>query len=146
PFRSGPWNIPAEILGPCYAYHVLLHECVHVSVDYLLGGFESHPDYRTYWTSHNNPLWVGECNRIAALMGLPANFQMKTYHRVDTDRTGSDGRPKRKQVYAAAGPDFERFPYGTPGATEFYLAKRLPFAWPGGEVNTGVAAAAGQTL
>src|SRR5262249_21231745 len=33
---STPWNIKHP--GRCYAYHVLLHECVHAAVNYLHGG------------------------------------------------------------------------------------------------------------
>jgi hypothetical protein len=127
----GPWGIPLEVLGPCYAYYTVVHECMHVSVEYLLGGFRSRPDRKSYWTSHNNPLWVGECNRIAGLMGVPADYRMKTYRRVATGEV-VNGKPVRKQVYGSDGPGFEGFPHCTPGASEFYRAGRLPFAWPGG--------------
>lgn len=61
--KKNPWGIPPEDLGERYAYDVLLHECIHVAVNYVLGG-EDGP------TSHNNPQWVGECNRIARLLGM----------------------------------------------------------------------------
>jgi hypothetical protein len=62
--KESPWGIPARYLGQCYAYEVLLHECMHVSVHYLLGG-EGNGE-----SSHNNPAWVAEVNRIAPLLGL----------------------------------------------------------------------------
>jgi hypothetical protein len=122
------WRIPQELLGHCYAYHVLLHECLHAGVNYLLGGIESHPDRKSYWTSHNNPLWVAEVNRVARLTGLDLTFQMKSYRRIDAEPS-KDGRKRRKLVYTTDGPDFERFPHDTPGAREFYLRGQLPFVW-----------------
>jgi hypothetical protein len=115
--RPDRWHIPVELLGPCFAYDVLLHECMHAHVEYNLGGWERlDGPQRSKWTGHNNPLWVGECNRIAGLLGLPAGFELKKYRRVD-------GKVK----YGCGGPDFERFPYTLPGREEFYRARRLPF-------------------
>lgn len=62
--KANPWGIPARYLGRCYAYDVLLHECMHVAVSYLLGGGADGE------TSHNNPTWVAEVNRIAPLLGF----------------------------------------------------------------------------
>ena len=58
-----PWGIAQKYLGACYAYEVLLHECIHVSVHYLLGG-------NTGESSHNSPQWISEVNRIAPMIGL----------------------------------------------------------------------------
>ena len=51
------------MLGACLAYDVLLHECIHVSVHFLLGGAIGP-------TSHNNPQWISEVNRIAPALGF----------------------------------------------------------------------------
>jgi len=63
--RADPWGIAADLLGPRYVLDVLIHECIHVSVNYRLGG-RSKGD-----SSHNNPEWIAEVNRIAPLIGLP---------------------------------------------------------------------------
>ena len=62
---ANPWGIAADLLGPRYALDTLIHECIHVSVHYRLGG-RSGGD-----SSHNNPEWISEVNRIAPLIGLP---------------------------------------------------------------------------
>jgi len=48
--KENPWNIDPELLGQCCAYETLLHECIHVSVNYLLGGSTgpTSPDVRTH--------------------------------------------------------------------------------------------------
>lgn len=61
--KPDPWNIDPELLGPRYALDVLIHESIHVSVEYRLGG--AHGE-----SSHNNPEWISEINRIAPLIGL----------------------------------------------------------------------------
>ena len=61
--RDEPWDIPATWLGDRFAFDVLVHECIHVSIDYRLGG-HSGP------TSHNSPEWVAEVNRLAPLLGF----------------------------------------------------------------------------
>lgn len=62
--KDDPWGIAPDILGTRYAFDVLIHECMHVSVKYRLGG-PSAGD-----SSHNNPEWIAEVNRIAPLIGL----------------------------------------------------------------------------
>jgi hypothetical protein len=62
--KPDPWGIAPDLLGDRYALDVLMHECIHVSVHYRLGG-PSAGD-----SSHNNPEWISEINRIAPLIGL----------------------------------------------------------------------------
>jgi hypothetical protein len=62
--KEDPWRIPQEILGSRYAFDVLIHEAIHISVNYLLGGAADGE------SSHNNPAWIAEVNRIAPLVGL----------------------------------------------------------------------------
>lgn len=61
-----PWGIPSDLLGPRYALDVLTHEAIHVSVRYRLGWTRP----ASWVTSHDNPAWVAEVNRIAPLIGL----------------------------------------------------------------------------
>jgi hypothetical protein len=111
------WRIPVELLGWCYAFDVLLHECVHVQINYNLGGWERlKGPQRSKWSTHNNPVWIGECNRIAELLGYPACYSMKAYRRIE-------GRLK----YSCVGPDFEYFPHSLPGREDFYRRQQLPF-------------------
>jgi hypothetical protein len=131
--RSPPWGIPLKRLGFCFAFDTLLHECIHASVEYLLGGWQRLPGARSYWTSHNNPLWVAELNRIAPMLGYQGDrFTMLTPKRVPIPGTvGPRGKPKTKTVRGQDGgaPPFERFPYGLPGREKFHLARVLPFPW-----------------
>jgi hypothetical protein len=120
------WGISVNLLGYCYAYDVLLHECIHAHVSYNLGGWErlTGPQ-RSKWTCHNNPLWVAECNRIALLLGATACYTMKRYRRVQ-------GQVR----YGCDGPDFERFPHSLPGREAFYRARQLPFHQDRGVVHS----------
>jgi hypothetical protein len=62
--RMKAWHVPIGEPAPRHALDVLLHECIHVSVDYRLGG-------RTGGTSsHDNPEWIAEVNRLAPLLGF----------------------------------------------------------------------------
>jgi hypothetical protein len=132
--QSSRWNVPLDLLGPCYAYDVLLHECVHAHVDYNLSGWErlTGPQ-RSKWTCHNNPLWVAECNRIAELLGAEPCYSMKRYHRVE-------GRVQ----YGCDGPDFERFPHTVAGREEFYRSRVLPFGQADDVVQSFTQRAAGK--
>jgi len=84
--KTSNWSIPAAWLGPVYAFDVLLHECMHVAVMCLHGrGHDSAsggdggsprcpcgPSWKS-GTSHNNPHWLAEVNRLAPLLGLPSS-------------------------------------------------------------------------
>lgn len=130
---STVFGYAAALFGWCFAYDVLLHECVHVSEGYLLGGYERLLGVRSYWTCHNNPLWVAELNRIAPLLGYRGDpFTMKLPKRVPVPgEFGKRGKPKTKTVLAQDGdaPDLEHFPHNLPGRDRFYLARQLPFPW-----------------
>jgi hypothetical protein len=139
--RRTPWNVSADLLGWCYAYQTLLHECIHAGVNYLLGGYQHLPECRPWWTSHNNPLWVAEVNRIAGLMGLDITFSMKTYQRVPSGPPDGKGRVPTTVKYLSDGPAFERFPYELPGAEDFCRRGELPFTWAGRPAAPASAAA-----
>jgi hypothetical protein len=130
--REPPWDIPLAHLGYPFAFDVLLHECIHASVNYLLGGWEKLLDRRSYWSSHNNPLWVAEVNRIAPMLGYRGDaFTMNLPARVQTGETTKTGKPVTRTVRQQAGnaPCFEHFPHSLPGRNDFYVTKELPFAW-----------------
>lgn len=61
--KENPWGIPPERLGQSLAFDTLLHECIHVHIEYNLGG-------STGSTSHNCPRWVRQINRLAPLLGF----------------------------------------------------------------------------
>jgi hypothetical protein len=64
--RPDPWGTPPAWLGWRYAYDVLIHECTHIHINYVLGGRGAGT------SSHDCEAWVDECNRLAPLVGLPA--------------------------------------------------------------------------
>jgi hypothetical protein len=127
------WGYPRRWFGLCFAFDILLHECIHASVDYLLGGWEQLAEAKTYWTCHNNPLWIGEVNRIAPHLGYVGDaFTLKTPKRVPVPgEVTKTGKPLTRTVRIQDGeaPDFERFPHTMPCRVPFYLAKELPFPW-----------------
>lgn len=63
--KKDPWEVPARHLGRAYAFDVLVHELMHVAV-VLHRGHVTKPGE----TSHNNPAWIAEVNRIAPLLGF----------------------------------------------------------------------------
>ena len=130
---ESPWGVPSEHLGPCFAYDVLLHECIHLSVKYRLGGGE--PD--SGFASHNNAVWIGEVNRIAPLLGLgKIQAGRSRVQRVPTDVLGPRGRPVTRVQRISEGAVPYRVASGFPyllrvylDKTDFYTRGELPFVW-----------------
>jgi hypothetical protein len=60
---ANPWRVDPAWLGPAFAFDVLLHECVHLSQHHRLGEV-------TGPTSHNDPTWIAEVNRLTPLLGF----------------------------------------------------------------------------
>jgi len=127
--KENPWDIDPALLGFCYAYEVLLHECIHVSVRYLLGG-PNGP------TSHNNPRWVAEVNRIAPMIGLAGvqAEQSKTKRvPMDGELTKRGKQPTKVMRVSEGNVPFgsvATFPYGLRqyfGELNFYRQNTLPF-------------------
>jgi hypothetical protein len=58
-----PWGLSRRLMGRRFAFDVLLHECVHISIHHRLGGYEGP-------SSHNNEQWINEVNRLCPLIGL----------------------------------------------------------------------------
>ncbi len=79
--RTNPWGVSPRHLGSRFALDTLIHECIHVNIGYVLGGYEGP-------TSHNNPVWVAEVNRLAPLLGFEG-----------VTATVSKTRRKGKQVF-----------------------------------------------
>jgi hypothetical protein len=101
--KRNPWHVDPAWLGWRYALDTLLHECMHVSVNYRLGG-------ATGPTSHNNPQWIAEVNRLAPLLELPITAAMSRTKRVkDTDARSRVIRVSDSSVSFEA---ISRFPYG----------------------------------
>lgn len=61
--RPDPWCISPDWLGPSLVFDALIHECIHIHVEYNLGGHQGP-------TSHNDKRWLRQVNRIAPLLGF----------------------------------------------------------------------------
>jgi hypothetical protein len=128
--RTTPWGMNPDHLGPAFAFDVLLHECIHLAVQTLRGGGEGP-------TSHNNPAWVAEVNRLAPLQGFPDFIAGgSTVQRVREPGTTGPGKVQRQSGATLAGEPVPyattvaRFPYGLRvhlGQTDWYTETRLPF-------------------
>jgi hypothetical protein len=122
------WNIPLQFLGLAMAYDTLLHECMHISVEHRLGGTRGK-------TSHNNPQWIGEVNRIAPMLGLDITAAPSKPMRVPIEgqftKTGKPAtRVKRGTEGTVPFKAVSTFPYLVRihlGLTTWYTDKRLPF-------------------
>jgi hypothetical protein len=119
---DSPWGFPPELLGYCFAYDSMVHECIHVSVEYLLGGAHGP-------SSHNCPEWISEVNRIAPLLGFTGIEAGMS----KTKRVAVDGTPTRrgKQPSKVVRVDEGNVPFalavaGFPRGLRYYL-KQLDF-------------------
>jgi hypothetical protein len=113
--KRNPWGVDAALLGVRLAYDVLLHECMHVSVSYLLGGAQGP-------TSHNNPQWIGEVNRLAPLLGLAVTAAPSKTKRL-ADETGKKTKVVRSTEGNVPFAAVATFPYGVRkalGQADFY--------------------------
>jgi hypothetical protein len=131
--KENPWGINPALLGWCYAFDVLLHECIHVHIGWLEGGRGQGGT-----SSHNDPLWVDHVNRIAPLLGMKGVVAgMSKVRRVPVDgKLGPRGKPptvvKRLTDGNIPFDAVSRFPHAVRfhlGQTDFYLQKQLPFPW-----------------
>jgi hypothetical protein len=131
--KPDPWGLRPDLLGWAYAFDVLVHECIHVSVAYRLGGAKGP-------TSHNNPQWLAEVERLAPLLGLEG----LRVARSKTKRVRlEDGRSVVRRECSASVPykALATFPYGVHkalGELDHYRDNRLPFAWEGCNAVLGV--------
>lgn len=121
--QKPPWGLKRAWLGKQLVFDVLLHECVHLSMEHNLGGYDGP-------TSHNNDQWISEVNRICPLIGLKGiEAGRQVPKRVpEKGRAGTvvkkvdEGNVPFKAVAA--------FPYGIrvhrKTASKFYRRGRLP--------------------
>lgn len=130
---ANPWGVPADELGAAYALDVLIHECMHVAIAYLRGGANGP-------TSHNNPRWVAEAQRLGPLLGLQFRAGRSVTKRVPVEggELGPSGKPKTRTVRVTEDGasvefrDIASFPHavrdGLTDAADYYRANALPFA------------------
>ncbi len=126
--KESPWGIDAALLGPRYAFDVLIHEAIHVSVKYVLGG-------ATGPTSHNNPQWISEVNRLAPLLGLDIEAGQSRTQRVPIEgHVTATGKPQtRVQRITTGSVPFKaitRFPRAVRAHLEqldYYRHRESPF-------------------
>jgi len=134
--KNKNWGIPRAWLGVARAFDTLLHECMHVSVHSLHeGGDACGPGWKQM-TSHNEPHWIGEVNRLAPLLDLNIVAGRNTTRRVPIEGAvaGPRGKVPTRVVRATTGDvsygAVARFPYGTRtelGLTDWYERNALPF-------------------
>lgn len=128
--EKSPWGIDPAWLGVRYVFDTLLHETIHASVDYRLGGWKGFGD-----TSHNNDIWVGEVNRIAPLIGIKGvEAGRKIAKRVPTKGKTKTGKRKTEVKKVDLGnvpfqavatfPQAMRRHFGT--AAKYYSGGRMP--------------------
>jgi hypothetical protein len=89
-----PWGYAPQHLGYGLAYEVLLHECIHHAIN---SGLVSAS--RKGSTSHNNPAWVSEVNRLAPPLALPITAARSSFKRVP-----DEGKPPTKRGTVATKP------------------------------------------
>jgi hypothetical protein len=119
--KKDPWDTPPAWLGVLYALDAMIHECMHVAVHYARGPWQGGE------SSHNNPLWIAEVNRLAPLLGF-------------TDVVAAMSKPTRegkkivrrcKDSTIPFEPAVSQFPDGLrrvrDTAESYYRAKVLPF-------------------
>jgi hypothetical protein len=131
--RENPWQVNPAWLGARFAFDVLLHELIHVSVTYRLGGWRQAGGE----SSHNNPLWIAECNRIAPRIGLADITTGRSVVKrvVIPGELMPSGRPRTKPTRVTEGnvpfPAVARFPSGVRSylnsAAAYYTTASPPF-------------------
>jgi len=116
-----PWGLKNAWMGKRLVFDVLLHECIHLSVRYRLGGYQGP-------TSHNNEQWISEVNRISPLIGIKGIEAGRQIPK----RVKINGESVVKKVDVGNVPfnAVAAFPYGVrihqKNAAQFYQRSRLP--------------------
>jgi hypothetical protein len=118
--KENPWNKPSAWLGVLFALDTVIHECMHVAVHYARGPWQGGE------SSHNNPLWIAEVNRLAPLLGFPdvvAAMSKPTREGTKIVRRSKDSTIPFRAV--STFPRSVRELHGK--ADSYYTAKVLPF-------------------
>ena len=119
-----PWGLKHEWLGKRLVFDVLLHECIHMAVQYRLGGYEGP-------TSHNNEQWIAEVNRICPLIGLKGIEAGRQVAKRVTIKGKSGTLVKKVDEGNVPFNVVAAFPHGIrvhqKTASKFYKRGRLPF-------------------
>ncbi len=84
--KERAWNLH-PLFGEHFVSDVLLHEMIHQAQRAFYSPDEYIGPNKSSESSHNNPSWVAEVNRIAPMLGLPANAAVVKQRRID-------GKPK----------------------------------------------------
>jgi hypothetical protein len=127
--HRNPWGVEDGVLGAVYAYEVILHESMHVWIEYVLGG-------STGESSHNCPEWIAEVNRIMPLIGIrgvKAGMSKPKRMAVAGELTKRGKQPTK--VMRVSDGDLplgavSGFPHGVRrhlGLTDYYHRRELPF-------------------
>jgi hypothetical protein len=129
---KGPWSIDWRWFGPLHAFDVLLHESIHVAQRAI------HGDVPRGQSSHNDPSWILEVNRLAPLLDLEGvRAGLNRPRRVPIPGEFTErGRPRTRVRRVDEGnvplKDHSRFPHGVReylGTAEAYYTAG---AYPGG--------------
>jgi hypothetical protein len=115
--KDNPWGVVPSWLGRAFAHDVLLHEMIHISVNYVVGPGRGS-------SSHNCDGWIAEVNRLAPLLGLAATMSRSKTRRIDGKVVRAcDERCTPFEVAAT-------FPYGLRDylgtADEYYRSNMCP--------------------
>lgn len=85
--QGDAWQI-LPLLGQRFASDVLLHEMIHQAVYQQYGHDGSSLEKFFGSSSHNNPAWCDEVNRLAPMLGLSFKAQVVKRQRVENPDTG----------------------------------------------------------
>lgn len=123
--RPSLFGYPRSALGLMFAYEVLLHELVHVAVDYLVGRGRGD-------SSHNCEGWCSEVNRISPQIGISdATAMLTTVKRIPVEGSFTKtGKPETKTAKVTGGNlnlgTISRWPHAM-REDEYYTKEDPPF-------------------
>jgi len=112
PQGENPWHV-LPILGRLLAAEVILHDMIHMRVWQLCGSRGKGA------SSHNNPFFIREINRLAPLLGLPANASL-----IKQQRTGDRVQWVHLPEFLSRG-ELAVWPYGMRPA-DYFDAESFP--------------------
>lgn len=131
PASENPWKMPTWMPGSAFTADVLLHELCHVAVS-RDGGWENHPDRKSWWTCHQNPLWVAETNRVRRLLGYEDKdgvYQIRGIRRNKDGKVGYGFMNTKDEDQPTKLLHPENFPHNLSKRNAYYQAGKVPFDW-----------------